>query len=84
MRAVQAGADRQEMHEIIREHSLAAWSTIADGSANPLPDRLSGDERVTKHLDSEQIIALLDATLYVGDAPERALDLAHQIKARNK
>jgi len=81
MRAVQAGANRQEMHEIIREHSLTGWAALAEGGANPLPDQLSGDERITKYLNPEQVIALLDATLYVGDAPERALSLANQIKA---
>jgi adenylosuccinate lyase len=35
MVATQKGADRQEMHEIIREHSLAAWSEIARGQKNP-------------------------------------------------
>jgi adenylosuccinate lyase len=84
MRAVKAGANRQEMHEIIREHSMAAWAEIADGSSNPLTSRLSNDERMTKYLGSEQIIALLDANQYVGDAPKRAKDLANQIKTAVK
>ena len=81
MRAVQAGADRQQMHEVIRQHSLTAWGVVAEGGTNPLPGLLASDERVTKHLSSEQVVALLDANLYVGDAPERALNLANQIKA---
>jgi adenylosuccinate lyase len=84
MRAVKAGADRQEMHEIIREHSMAAWAEVADGNPNPLIGRLSSDERMTRYLSSEQIIALLDANQYVGDAPERAKDLANQIKTAIK
>ena len=74
--AAKAGADRQEMHEIIREHSLAAWAELAAGQANPLPDRLSTDPRITQYLAPSQIIALLDATQYVGDAPQRARSLA--------
>jgi adenylosuccinate lyase len=81
MRAVQAGANRQEMHEIIREHSLTAWTAIAGGGPNPLPNLLSNDQRITQYLRPEQVIALMDATLYVGDAPERAQNLAAQIKA---
>lgn len=80
MAAVKAGADRQEMHEFIREHSLAAWAELAAGGPNPLPAHLASDERVTQYLSSSQIIALLDASQYVGDAPERAKNLAAQIK----
>jgi adenylosuccinate lyase len=78
--AAKAGADRQEMHEIIREHSLAAWAELAAGQANPLPDRLSTDPRITQHLAPSQIIILLDATQYVGDAPQRARKLAGYIR----
>ena len=78
--AAKAGADRQEMHEIIREHSLAAWAELAAGQANPLPDRLSTDPRITQHLAPAQIIVLLDASQYVGDAPQRAKALATQIR----
>ncbi len=78
--AVKAGADRQEMHEIIREHSLAAWAELAVGQSNPLPELLAGDPRITQHLSSTRIIALLNASQYVGDAPERARKLAGHIK----
>jgi adenylosuccinate lyase len=80
MRAVKLGADRQEMHEIIREHSLAAWADMAAGQANPLPRRLSTEARITRYIPAEQVIALLDASGYVGDAPERAYQLAQQIR----
>jgi adenylosuccinate lyase len=80
MAATKTGADRQEMHEIIREHSLVAWAELAAGQANPLPTRLSTDARITKYLSPAQLIALLDATQYVGDAPERARSLAAQIR----
>lgn len=80
MRAVQLGADRQEMHEIIREHSLAAWADTAAGQPNPLPARLSGDERITRYLEPEQVVDLLDAGNYVGDAPDRAKLIATQLK----
>jgi adenylosuccinate lyase len=81
MASVKAGASRQEMHEIIREHSLSAWTDIAAGRSNSLPERLSGDSRVTAYLAPEQVLSLLDAGQYVGDAPERARNLAGQIKA---
>lgn len=79
--AAKAGADRQEMHEIIREHSLAAWAELAAGQTNPLPSRLSTDARITQYLTPAEILGLLDASQYVGDAPERARKLAAQIRA---
>jgi adenylosuccinate lyase len=78
--AAKAGADRQEIHEIIREHSLAAWAELAAGQANPLANHLATDARITQYLAPTQIMALLDATHYVGDAPERARSLAAQIR----
>jgi adenylosuccinate lyase len=82
MALVKAGADRQEMHEVIRGHSLAAWASLqADpGAENPLPARLSADERVTGYLAPEQLLSLLDASGYVGDAPERARGMAAQLR----
>jgi adenylosuccinate lyase len=80
MAAVKAGADRQEMHEVIREHSMAAWADVADGCPNPLSGRLAGDERITDYLDSDRVLLLLDASEYVGDAPARARNLAAEIR----
>ncbi len=80
MAAVKQGADRQDMHEIIREHSLAAWAEIAQGRPNPLAERLFNDDRITRYLTLAQITYLLDASHYVGDAPERARTIAYQIK----
>lgn len=75
-----AGADRQAMHEIIRQHSLAAWSALSAGETNPLAHDLAADERLTAYLPPDRITALLQAGQYVGDAPERACQLAAQIK----
>lgn len=80
MAAVKVGADRQEMHEVIREHSLAAWAEVAQGQANPLFLRLSTDIRVTNYLKAETVAVLMDATQYVGDAPQRARQLAQTIQ----
>jgi adenylosuccinate lyase len=79
MELVKAGADRQVMHEVIRSHSMAGWATVAGGAPNPLPGRLSADPEVTAYLPPERVRALLDAAEYVGDAPERAREMANQI-----
>jgi adenylosuccinate lyase len=80
MAAATQGADRQAMHEVIREHSLAAWADIAAGRPNSLPDRMATDERITQYLPPDQVKTLLDASHYVGDAPVRASHIAAQIK----
>ena len=80
MAAVKAGGDRQVLHEVIREHSLAAWAELQAGRANPLGDLLAGDDRITKYLAVKGVWSLLDASEHVGDAPERSLALAAVIR----
>lgn len=74
-----AGANRQEMHEHLREHSLSAWAAISAGQPNPLVESLANDPNLTVYLPPEQIRALLDASAYVGDAPTRARRFATHI-----
>jgi adenylosuccinate lyase len=81
MAAVKAGADRQELHEVIREHSMRAWAEVKAGRANPLTDALCQDVRITRHLDALTARSLLDARDYVGDAPARARLIAAKIRA---
>jgi adenylosuccinate lyase len=79
MALVRQGADRQEMHELIREHSLAAWMDVQAGRNNSLPQRLSEDKRVVEYVSQDRVLALLDASTYTGDAAERARSLAKEI-----
>jgi len=81
MRAVKAGGDRQELHEVIREAAMRAWAALADGGENPLPHLLSDDARLRRYLDPAEIRALLDPSRHIGDAPTRAHRLADEIEA---
>jgi len=81
MELVKAGADRQTMHEVIRQHSLAAWDAVQKGAPNPLADSLAGDERVLAFLPSDRVRELLDAGGYVGDAPERRREFLKRVRA---
>ncbi len=65
------GADRQEMHEVIREESLASWALVQEGKGNPLKKRLKENARIREYLPEEEIDALLDAHDYTGDAEKR-------------
>ena len=71
MFACKAGADRQEMHEILRNHALNAWQTIENGEDNPLIDSLLKEPRLLSYLDQEAILNLMDINAYIGDAPNR-------------
>lgn len=80
MAAAKAGGNRQVLHEHLREHSLAAWAAIQAGEANPLTARLLADETLLAYLSLDELRAALDYASYVGDAPERARDMADTIQ----
>lgn len=65
------GANRQEMHELIREHSLRAWKEVQEGKENTLKEDLVNDKIILKYVSKEKAIELLNADEYVGDAPLR-------------
>ena len=65
------GANRQEMHEVIRELSLKAWEKVQKGERNPLFCEMTEDERILSYLSKEEIESLLDASSYTGEAEER-------------
>jgi len=80
MAAVKTGADRQDMHERLREHALAAWQDVQMGLPNPLKHRIKQDDSISKMLSEEEIEKLFDVSSYVGSAPQRARDLASRIR----
>jgi adenylosuccinate lyase len=75
-----AGADRQAMHELLRTYSLQAWQQVSHGNPNPLPELLASDNQIAQYVTEQQVRSLLDAEDYVGDAPQRARALAHDIR----
>lgn len=81
MEGVKAGGNRQELHEVIRDHSMTAWAAVQAGQENPLRDLLAHDERLTHLVPAAQMEELLDATGHVGDAAARTLRLAAAIRA---
>ncbi|MCE5257797.1 MAG: adenylosuccinate lyase [Chloroflexi bacterium] len=75
-----AGADRQAMHERIRECSMQAWAAVQDGLPNPLVDLLAADTQITSFMNAEQVRNVMALGAGVGDAPERSRALAAQIR----
>jgi adenylosuccinate lyase len=78
--AVRNGASRHEMHEVIRQHAMAAWGAVWVGDPNPLADLLAAEPEVLKYVEADRVRELLDATGHVGDAPERARQMAQTIR----
>ncbi len=69
MEAVAGGADRQELHERIRRHALAAAREMKAGRPPDLLDRIAADEAFGR--DREELEALLDPTRFTGRAAEQ-------------
>ena len=80
--AVQAGGDRQKIHEKLRKHSMKAIKALQKGRANPLVDLVAKDQLILKYLQPARIKVLLDSTTYTGLASQRALELANRIRSR--
>jgi len=80
MALVRAGADRQQMHELLRQQSLKAWDAVKAGRPNPLAASLAADPALLAHLQPARLRELMDARAYVGTAPERAAALAGEIR----
>jgi adenylosuccinate lyase len=82
MELVKAGADRQTMHESIRQHSMAAWAAVQAGFPNPLAEGLAADEAIIAWLPQEDVRAIMERGADAGDAPERCRALSRRIRRR--
>ena len=78
MEAGKKGADRQEMHEVIRELSLKAWEKVQNGEANPLRNEMAADNRILEYLTKDEILSLLDASSYTGEAEKRTMKVVQE------
>lgn len=81
--AVKKGADRQKMHEILREISMKAWDAVQNGEVNPMEDLLESNPEIGEHLKAEEVLELLDAKNHIGNAKEKALTIAGEIDKLN-
>jgi adenylosuccinate lyase len=76
MAAVAVGGDRQDLHERIRQHSLAAADRVKQqGEANDLMSRLASDDAFA-NVDLE---AMMDASQFVGRAPEQVAEFIEDV-----
>jgi adenylosuccinate lyase len=80
MALVKAGADRQEMHERLRNHAMTAWQAVRQNQTNPLASLVMGDVVITHYLSPSHIDQLTRVEGYVGLAPQRSVELAKKIQ----
>ena len=80
MAASKAGGNRQALHEAIRVASMQAWEAVQLGQPNPLAQLLAQDPLITRVLTAAQVTALMDARSYIGNAPEKTVALADEIR----
>jgi len=80
LEAVKNGADRQEMHETLRNISMIAWADIQNGKKNPMMKLLVEDKLISKYLNKNQLEKLMEVETHIGDAPERARTLVKLIR----
>jgi len=77
MEAVKKGGNRQEMHEIIRVHSMEAGKRVKmEGKSNDLLERLAKDDRVP--LSMEEIKSLLNPKDFIGRASEQVEEFINE------
>jgi adenylosuccinate lyase len=70
MAAVKKGGNRQELHEVIRTHSMAAARRVKEeGADNDLLERLKSDPAFA--LIRAEFDSLLDPATFVGRAPQQ-------------
>ena len=78
MHCVKNGGNRQQLHEAIREHSMAAGERVKEhGAANDLLQRIRQDNMFASVHD--KLETLIDARLFVGRAPQQVTEFLLEV-----
>lgn len=78
MEGVKRGGDRQELHEIIRQCSMAATARMKEGESCDLLARLAAEPAFG--MTEAEMEAVLDPKLYIGRCPEQVEAFLHQVE----
>ena len=73
MEAVKRGGNRQELHEKIRQHSMAATARMKEGESCDLLDRLAADPAFG--MTRAELDAVMEPSLYIGRCKEQVENL---------
>jgi adenylosuccinate lyase len=80
MLGVEAGGDRQALHEIIRQNSLATAEAVSRGEPNNLLERLSADHTFAR-VPTRTLQAELDPIRYTGRSREQVKEFLDEYLA---
>lgn len=73
MECTKRGCDRQELHERIRKHSMAAAKRVkGEGLSNDLIERIMADDYFK--LTKEEILDIIDPLKFIGRAPSQVVE----------
>ena len=73
MEGVKKGGDRQELHELIRVHSMEAGKQVkVEGLENDLIERIVNDSSFD--IDRDKLMEILDPKNFIGFASEQVID----------
>ena len=78
--AVKRGANRQKIHEILRQLALFAWKKIEEGKDNPLVNLLIKNRELNYYLKPKEIASLLALKNYIGHSKFYVIKLLQKIK----
>jgi len=79
MEAVEQGKSRQEMHEVVKEHSVAAGKIVKNqGLENDLFTRLADDDRIPFSMDGLQAMTD-DFSQFTGRASQQTTEFLEEI-----
>ena len=79
MACVKAGGDRQDLHEAVRIHSVAAAKVMKEGGENDLLERIAGDDIFSAVKD--QLDSLTNPADYVGRSPQQVDEFIDEVVA---
>ena len=73
MEGVRNGANRQEMHELLRTLSMQAWDKLQQNIPNPLFNLISNNKIINKFNKKEKLQELFDPRKHTGLAQNNCL-----------
>jgi len=79
MAAVQNGANRQAIHERLRQLSMQAWESVQAGANNPLVELVLQDAEIAHWVDRETVQDMFDVEGYTGRAERLSQEMAQTI-----
>lgn len=78
------GANRQEMHEILRMHSLKVYDEVQNGDENNLNKYIKQDKTIRKYLSEKELSEAADYKKHIGFSSEKSQQTVRKIQAAIK